>query len=106
MKLTAILHGIFEQARREYDFPSNPVDDVEPLRVVYDPDSYYFYEPDEVGALHRKAKDAQDGAIFLTAAFAGLRLGELVGLRFATSTSPARRSASWFGRSSRRPRDD
>ena len=29
----------------------------------------------------RAAKDEQDGAVFLTAAFAGLRLGELIGLR-------------------------
>jgi hypothetical protein len=28
-KLVAILHGIFERARKAYGFPSNPVDDVE-----------------------------------------------------------------------------
>jgi integrase len=81
VKLTAILHGIFERARREYDFPGNPVDDLEPLRVNYDPDSYDLYEPEEVWALVREAANEQDGAVFLTAAFAGLRLGELVGLR-------------------------
>ena len=76
-----MLHGIFERARRESDFRSNPVDDLEPLRLVYDPDSYDFYDPEEVWALVRAAASDQDGAAYLTAAFAGLRLGEVVGLR-------------------------
>jgi integrase len=81
VKVTAILHGIFERARRDYDFPGNPVDEFEPIKVTYDPDSYDFYEPEEAWALVGAAASEQDGAIFLTSAFAGLRLGELVGLR-------------------------
>lgn len=81
VKLTMVLHGIFEFACEAYDFPANPVDKVAKLAVRYDPDSYDFYEPEECWALHRSAKDEQDGAVFLTAAFAGLRLDELVGLR-------------------------
>jgi integrase len=81
VKLTAILHGIFERARRAYDFPANPIDDVEPLRMRYDPSDYDFYSQIEVRALVRAAGSDQDGAIFLTAAFAGLRLGELLALR-------------------------
>jgi integrase len=81
VKLTAMLHGIFERARREYGVTANPVDELDPLRLVYDPDSYDFYEPEEVWSLERAAASEQDGAAYLTAAFAGLRLGEVVGLR-------------------------
>jgi integrase len=92
VKLTAILHGIFERARKEYDFPGNPVDELEPLRVHYDPDSYDFYEPEEVWSLVRAAASEQDAAVFLTAAFAGLRLGELAGLRVADIDLERRRA--------------
>ena len=40
------------------------------------------YSPEEVWALVRAAESEQDGAIFLTAAFTGLRRGELVALRW------------------------
>lgn len=42
----------------------------------------------------RAAADEQDAAIYLTAAFTGLRCGELIALRWRTSTSPARWSAA------------
>ncbi len=81
VKLTAILHGIYERARRAYQLPTNPVADVERLRLSYDPASYDFYSPEEVRALVRVAASEQDGALFLTAAFQGLRLGEVLALR-------------------------
>ena len=81
VKLTAMLHGIFERARRDFDVGRNPVADLERLRLDYDAASYDFYEPEDVWALVHAASSEQDGAVFLTAAFAGLRLGELVGLR-------------------------
>ena len=34
-KLVAILHGIFERARKAYGFPSNPVDHVERFPAEY-----------------------------------------------------------------------
>ena len=40
------------------------------------------FSPEEVWALVRTAESEQDGAIFLTAAFTGLRRGELVALRW------------------------
>jgi hypothetical protein len=40
------------------------------------------YSIEEVMALVRAAADGQDAAIFLTAAFTGLRMGELMGLRW------------------------
>jgi integrase len=79
-KLVAILHGIFERARKAYGFPFNPVDDVERFPVEYS-GRFDFYSAEEVLAIVRKAADEQDGAIFLTAAFTGLRRGEVLALR-------------------------
>jgi integrase len=81
VKLTAILHGILERARRTYKLPSNPVDAVPRLRLRYNPEEYDFYSPEEVWALVRAADSEQDGALYLTAALSGLRLGELLALR-------------------------
>lgn len=79
-KLLTILHGVCERARRLYDVP-NPVADVErhPPRYSGDLD---FYSPEEVMALVRAAESEQDAALYLTAAFTGLRRGELVALRW------------------------
>ena len=51
------------------------------------------FSPEEVWALVRAGESEQDPAIYLTAAFTGLRMGELLALPGGTSTSPARRSA-------------
>jgi excisionase family DNA binding protein len=56
--------------------------DVEKLRERYDSTRFEFYSPEEVWALVRAAASEQDGAIFLTAAFTGLRRGELIALRW------------------------
>jgi integrase len=76
-----ILHGIFERARRTYRLPSNPVTEVEKQprkrRVSID-----VFDTEAVLALVRGADSEQDGAIFLTAAFTGLRMGELLALRW------------------------
>jgi integrase len=79
-KLVTILHGIFERARRAYGLDINPAADVERLRLRYDPAAFDFYSPEEVFALARAAASEQDGAIYLTAAFSGLRRGELLAL--------------------------
>ncbi|MEA2322523.1 MAG: hypothetical protein QOD81_2373 [Solirubrobacteraceae bacterium] len=68
-------------ARKAYDLPNNPVADVDRIRVSYDAARFHFYSPEEVYALARAAASKQDAALFLTAAFAGLRRGELVALR-------------------------
>ncbi len=81
-KITALLYSIFEFARVEYALPSNPVARVERLRVRYDPASFDYYEPEEVHALARAASSDQDRAIYLVAAFAGLRMGECLALRW------------------------
>jgi integrase len=79
-KLVAILHGIFERARKAYGFPFNPIDDVERFPAEYS-GRFDFHSAEEVLAIVRKAADEQDGAIFLTAAFTGLRRGEVLALR-------------------------
>jgi integrase len=81
-KAVTILGGIMERARKVYGLPSNPVRDVEKLRERYDATNFNFYSPEEVHALVRAAASEQDAAIFLTAAFTGLRRGELVALRW------------------------
>ena len=80
-KLLTILHGILERARKQFRLPSNPVAEVEKQprkrRTSID-----VYSTEEVLSLVRNADSEQDGAIFLTAAFTGLRMGELLALRW------------------------
>jgi integrase len=98
-KLTTMLFSIFEAARKPYGILVNPVRDVDRIRIKYDAGDYDFYTVEEVFALVRaaetvpptadesvpaadkKAAAKQDGAIYLTAAFTGLRLGEVLALR-------------------------
>ena len=81
-KLVSVLHSVFEFARLEYQLGTNPAATVERLPVRYDGGRLDFYTPEEVWALVRAAKDDQDATIFLTAAFTGLRRGEVLGLRW------------------------
>ena len=65
------------------------------------------FSPEEVWALVRTAATEQDGALFLTAAFTGLRMGELLALRwrdvdFAGATIRVR--ASYAGRERTTPK--
>jgi integrase len=81
-KQLAIMHGIFERARKTHGLAENPLAEVEKLGEGYDAARFDFYTPEEVAALVRHAADEQDAAIYLTAAFTGLRRGELVALRW------------------------
>jgi integrase len=76
-----LLHGIFARACKVYRLPVNPVSAVErhPVRLSGDIE---VFSPEEIFALVRAAESEQDGALFLTAAFTGLRLGELIALRW------------------------
>lgn len=80
-KYVAVLHGIFERARRVWKLPANPAADVERPKVR-NAKAIDFYTPEEVWSLVRAAEGEQDAAIFLTAAFTGLRMGELLALRW------------------------
>ena len=103
-KYLLVLHAIFKRAQRHFGLTSNPVAalDRQPVRPSGD---FRVLTPEEVEALARaaragahrtpppaplsaqiqavqRAQDAQDGAIFVVAAYSGLRLGELRALRW------------------------
>jgi integrase len=79
-KLLAVLHSIFAFARKEYGLPTNPAEDVQRLKLPHAA-PLAFYSVEEIWALVRAAASPQDAAMYLTAAFTGLRRGELVALR-------------------------
>ncbi len=76
-----LLHAIFRRAVKVYGLPRNPLDNVDRYRVRASGDIEVF-SPEEIWALVRSAASDIDGAIYLTAAFTGLRRGELLGLRW------------------------
>ena len=80
-KLLIQLHGILRRARKVYGLSGNAAAEVEkfPQRPSGEID---VFSPEEVWALVRVAASEQDAAIFLTAAFTGLRMGELLALRW------------------------
>jgi integrase len=80
-RIVTLLHGVFVRACKVYGLPLNPVSGVErhPVKLAGDIE---VFSPEEVWALARAAASEQDGAIYLTAAFTGLRRGELIALRW------------------------
>jgi len=80
-KWLVVLHGIFRRAQTVWKLPINPAAGIEKHRQRSSGDIDVF-SPEEVLALVRAAGDAQDAAIYLTAAFTGLRRGELLALRW------------------------
>jgi integrase len=80
-KYLVCLGSIFKRAMKVYGLPHNPADLVERPRVRRAA-KIDVLRPEEVLALVRAAKSEQDAAIFHTAAFAGLRMGELLALRW------------------------
>ena len=80
-KVIVIFHGVMERARRSYRLPHNPVAGIEKPRSATRT-TIDVFSPEEVHALVRAAECEVDAALFLTAAFTGLRQGELVALRW------------------------
>lgn len=79
--LLVLMHAIFRHAVKLYGLPANPVASVDRFRVRSSGDIQVF-SPEEVWSLVRAAGSEADAAIFLTAAFTGLRRGEVLGLRW------------------------
>jgi len=80
-KSLVLLHGIFQRAKKVWRLPTNPVAEVEKPPLGRS-GGIEVFSPEEVHALVRAAESEQDAAIFLTAAFTGLRRGELLALRW------------------------
>ncbi|HET9102407.1 MAG TPA: tyrosine-type recombinase/integrase [Solirubrobacteraceae bacterium] len=100
-KYLVVLNGIFKRAMRVWGLPLNPVASVERprYRVADDLDAF---SPEEVWSLVRAAGSEKDAALFLTAAFTGLRMGELLALQwgdvdFAGEVIRVRRSYTAHG---------
>jgi integrase len=80
-KALVLIHGIFQRAKKVWGLPLNPAAEVEKPPVPRGSDIQVF-SPEEVWALVRAAASEQDAALYLTAAFTGLRMGELRALRW------------------------
>jgi integrase len=81
-KILVLLHGILKRAKRKKWIASNPAEDAERVTLKRSGD-FIVLTPAEIEAVARAARDDQDAAIFLTAAYTGLRMGELRALRWA-----------------------
>jgi integrase len=80
-KLLTMLHGVFRRAQSVWSLPINPVADLE-KHPHASSGAIEVFSPEEVMALVRAADSEQDATIYLTAAFTGLRRGELLALRW------------------------
>jgi integrase len=76
------LHSVFRRAQRVFGLQINPVANAErqPFKRSGD---FRALAPSEVALLAANADNDQDAALFEIAAFTGLRLGELRGLRWS-----------------------
>jgi len=81
-KAYVLMGGIIKRARKVYGLPFNPVTDVEKPPAPTASGDIEVFSPEEVMALVDEAASEQDAAIYLTAAFTGLRRGELIALRW------------------------
>lgn len=80
-KILNVLHGVFARARKVCGLPLNPAAELERYAGRNSGDIEVF-SPEEVHALLRVAHDERDAAIYATAAFTGLRMGELRALKW------------------------
>lgn len=103
-KYLIVLNGIFKRAMKVYGLPSNPMALVERPRVRQTSEIDVL-SASEVRSLVRSAPTELYSSLFLTAAFTGLHMGELLALRwgevdFAAETIRVVRSFTLGGESS------
>ena len=80
-KVLVILYGVMDRAKRKGWVTSNPCENAEKVTVRRS-DDFNVLNVEQVHAVARAAVSDQLRAMFLTAAFTGLRMGELLGLRW------------------------
>jgi integrase len=80
-KLLTLLHGVLRRAKRLGWITLNPAADAERVSVRHSGE-FNVLTPVQVAAVARAAETVQDGAAFAVAAFTGMRLGELIALRW------------------------
>lgn len=80
-KILVMLHGILKRAKRKKWMPTNPAEDAERITFKRSGD-FNVLTPAEIEAVARAARSDQDAAIFVTAAYTGLRMGEIRALRW------------------------
>lgn len=76
------LSGVMDRARRRKWIAVNPCADVEPIRIPKASGKFKALSPVQAMALGRAAACDQDAALYVVAAFTGLRQGELRALRW------------------------
>jgi integrase len=81
-KILVLLRGILKRAKRKGWIASNPAADAERVTVRRTGD-FHVLSPEEVHAVARADGSELHGAMYVTAAFTGLRMGELRALRWA-----------------------
>jgi len=81
-KILVLLHGILKRAKRKGWVATNAAEDAERVTVQRSGD-FNVLSPEEVHAVARADGSELYGAIYVTAAFTGLRMGELRALRWS-----------------------
>jgi integrase len=81
-KLLAVMQQIFVHGQRRHGLIENPAALVPRLTLYYDSARYRCFAPQQVRRLAAAAASEQDTALYITAAFTGLRRGELLALRW------------------------
>jgi integrase len=78
-----VAHGVFKYAMRAYGLTRNPAsaEHVDRPTVRYTGE-FQTFDSDEIATLARHAATPEDAALYLTAAYIGLRQGELLVLRW------------------------